>query len=106
MASIYLAKTARHINDGQQVLFQGRFRIHLVLIEAVVDVVIFANRFLATRIKSLRRQRIDGEFLDRYFFLLKMHEIFEKTIVPPFLGDHSHFCTRRRARHTSSIRRG
>jgi hypothetical protein len=65
MASTYLAKTARHVDDGQQVFFQGRFGIHLALIEAVVDVAIFADRFLATRIRGLRRQRIEGGFLDR-----------------------------------------
>jgi len=60
----HLAKTTRHVNDRQQVLLQSRLVIRLLdIVEAVIDVAGFGDRFLGT-IGGLRLKRTKGEFLN------------------------------------------
>lgn len=61
-----LAKTARHVNDGQQVFLQGRLvRVCLTLdiVEAVIDVAAFGNWFFRI-VGGLRLKRTEDGFLD------------------------------------------
>lgn len=64
MPIAHLAKTIRHINDGQQVLLQGRlgigFRGTVQVVEAVIDVAAHGDRFLGVigQLRSLSKMRI------------------------------------------------
>lgn len=61
------AKTVRHVNDGHQVLLQGRLVVLVIrlalIVETIIDVAAFGNWFLGT-VGGLRLERTEGEFLD------------------------------------------